>query len=231
MSAKFHQQTSTHQWTIRRRRESASGRFTVEPKRWSRRLLQTAILELFVDHPVQSSANPIEVQSLRQRLFLLHGIRRAFHDVRGIEARRERAGWEVLECGHELEDFVHHAVHGLDVVKLPVPESIGRDVGSLERVLHEVENLLQAERRKRLSPKTHRALHALLGKDVFVVAVPVGYEQTIIVGVEARHFTTDFVVRGVASPLLSGARLDVARNIPRLSPCARGPACRADRRR
>jgi hypothetical protein len=33
-------------WTIRWRRESASGRFTVEPKRWSRRLLQTAILEL-----------------------------------------------------------------------------------------------------------------------------------------------------------------------------------------
>jgi hypothetical protein len=35
------------------------------------RLLQPAILELFIDHPVQSGANPIEVQPFRERLFLL----------------------------------------------------------------------------------------------------------------------------------------------------------------
>ena len=41
---------------------------------------------------------------------------------------------------------------------LPVPEGVGGDVGPLEGVLHEVEDLLQAQRRERLGPDAHRAL-------------------------------------------------------------------------
>ena len=38
----------------------------------------------------------------------LDALDRAFHDVRRVEARRERARRKLLECRHELEDLVHH---------------------------------------------------------------------------------------------------------------------------
>ena len=67
---------------------------------------------------------------------------------------------------------------------LPVPEGVGGDVRSLERILHEVEDLLQAQRGERLGPDAHRAVRALLGEDVLVVALPHADEQAVVVGVE-----------------------------------------------
>jgi hypothetical protein len=80
----------------------------------------------------------------------------------------------------------------LDVIELPVPESIGRDVGSLERVLHEVENLL--------------------GENVFVITVPVGHQQPIVVGVEepvAGAFRP-VIVRSAPTDVAQELRLIVA---------------------
>jgi hypothetical protein len=59
-------------------------------------LSNPAILELLFDHLVQSAANPIEVQLMPQPSVLLKTVERAFHDVSGVEARRERARREVV---------------------------------------------------------------------------------------------------------------------------------------
>ena len=107
-----------------------------------------------------------------------------FHDIRRVKRRRGGARWVVLERRGELEDVVHHAVHASHVVDLPIPEGIGRDVGPFVRVLHEVEDLLQAQRRERLGPDTHRPFLALLREDILVVAFAHGDEQAVIVGVE-----------------------------------------------
>src|SRR6185436_13147208 len=57
---------------------------------WMRcQLLHSALLDLLLDHPVQVAANPVDIQPLRQRLLLLHGVQCGFHDVCRVEARRE----------------------------------------------------------------------------------------------------------------------------------------------
>ena len=109
---------------------------------------------------------------------------RISHDIRRVKARRGGARWIVLERRGELEDVVHHAVHASHVVDLPIPESIRRNVGTFVRVLHEVEYLLQAQRRERLGPDTHRPFLALLRKDILIVALAHGDEQAVVVGVE-----------------------------------------------
>src|SRR5580698_11414623 len=78
------------------------------------RLFGSALLKLLFDHPVKSGANPVEVQSLFQPLVFLEAVERTFHDVRGVEAGRERARRELLECRHELEHFIHHSVSAPD---------------------------------------------------------------------------------------------------------------------
>ena len=60
----------------------------------------------------------------------------------------------IVLSGPSPKEFVNATRHVTfaetpPVVDLPIPESIGRDIGTLERVLHEVEDLLQAERRLR----------------------------------------------------------------------------------
>ena len=70
------------------------------------------------------------------------------------------------------------------MVDLPVPEGVGCDVRPLERVLHQVEDLLHAQRGERLRPETHRPFLALLGEDILVVALAIGHEQTVVVGVK-----------------------------------------------
>ena len=123
----------------------------------------------------------------KARLQLLLGFdhtQRVFHDIGRVEARWDGARRVVLERRGELEDVVHHAVHASYVVDLPIPEGVGRDVRTLERVLHQVEDLLQAQRRERLGPDTHRPFLALLGKDILVVALAIGHEQTVVVGVK-----------------------------------------------
>src|SRR3984957_14193955 len=109
-------------------------------------LFDAALLELLFDHPVQIAADSLDIQTLDQRLLLLDTVHRAFQDVSRVEAGRERAWRKVLERRHELEDLLHHPVGRADVVELPVPEGVGGEVGSLKRVLHQVEDLLQAKR-------------------------------------------------------------------------------------
>jgi hypothetical protein len=65
-----------------------------------------------------------------------------------------------------------------------------------------------------LKPATtfHRALHALLGEDVFVVTLPKGDQQSIVAGIEvivARAFGA-VVVRGTTVHGLQEGRLIVA---------------------
>ncbi len=69
-------------------------------------------------------------------------VQRLFHDVGGVERRREGARREILERRRELEDLVHHPVGGPDVVELPIPEGVGRDVRPLVGVLEQVVDLL-----------------------------------------------------------------------------------------
>ena len=66
-----------------------------------------------LEYPVQGTTN-LNPQHF-PRLVVIH---RAFHDVRWVEVRWERARREVLERRHQLEDLVHHAVRRLDVVQL-----------------------------------------------------------------------------------------------------------------
>src|SRR6478609_1039574 len=106
------------------RRPSSAGPPVGEPESMRRRLPASALLELLLDHTVQVAANPLEVQPLRQRLLLLHGVQRGFHDICRVETRRERPWREFLECRHELKDFVHSAVDPSNVVELPIPERI-----------------------------------------------------------------------------------------------------------
>ena len=119
-----------------------------------------------------------------QLLLGFNDAERISHDIRRVKARRAGARRVVLERRGELEDVVHHAVHASHVVNLPIPESIGRNVGTFVRVLHKVEDLLQAQRRERLGPDTHRPFLALFRENVFVVALAHGDEQAVVVGVE-----------------------------------------------
>ena len=82
----------------------------------------------------------------------------------------------------------------------------------LERVLEDVEDLLQTECRERLRPYFHRARGSLLGKDVLVVSLPESHEQSIIVRIEetvARALEA-VVVGGTATDGLQKRRLVIA---------------------
>jgi hypothetical protein len=61
--------------------------------------LQSATLDLLLDDRVQPRTNLIDVHSLGQRPLLLDAVHHAFKNVRGIEARRERAWREILGIG------------------------------------------------------------------------------------------------------------------------------------
>src|SRR5580704_18117064 len=104
--------------------------------------MQPALLKLLIDQLVQSCANPVEVQTLRKGLLLLEGVERTFHDIRRVEAGRERAWWKVLERRHELEYLVHHPVDTSDVIKLPILDGVGGYVSPREWVLHHVKKFL-----------------------------------------------------------------------------------------
>jgi len=86
----------------------------------------------------------------------------SFEDRRGHEARRKRTRRKLVERFGEPEHLVHRAIHGTDLVELPVPEGVGRNVGSLERVLEQIEGLLQSQLREGLRPDSHRAAESLL---------------------------------------------------------------------
>ena len=70
------------------------------------------------------------------------------------------------------------------MIEVPVPEGVGSDVRALVGVLHEVEDLYHPQRGEGLGPYAHRALLALLGEDVLVVALPHAHEQPVVVRVE-----------------------------------------------
>jgi hypothetical protein len=57
------------------------------------------------------------------------------------------------------------------MIELPVPEGVGRDVRPLERILEQVKYLLQAKLDEGLGPDAQRSSQALLGVDIFVVAL------------------------------------------------------------
>ena len=99
----------------------------------------------------------------------------------GLKLGGKERGGNSLNVVDEGEDVVHHAVHAADVVDLPIPEGVGGDVGPFERVLHDVEDLLQAERREWLRPDAHRSFLALLGEHVFVVPFPHRHENAVVV--------------------------------------------------
>jgi hypothetical protein len=77
------------------------------------------LLDLLVDHPVQPAPDPLEIQSLGQRLPLLHGVQSGFHDVCRVEARREGTRRKFLEGRDELEHL-----DLADVVQVPIPEGV-----------------------------------------------------------------------------------------------------------
>ena len=56
--------------------------------------------------------------------------------VAGLKLGGNERGGNSLNVAANCEDLVHHAVHAADVVQLPVPEGVRRDVGPLERILH-----------------------------------------------------------------------------------------------
>ena len=73
-------------------------------------------------------------------------------------------------------------------------------------ILHEVVDLLQAQRREGLGPHAHRALHALLGEDVLVVALAHADEQAVVVGVK------ELVAGALDAVVLAGRAFTVVRN-------------------
>src|SRR5882672_9461252 len=96
----------------------------------------------------------------------LHVLERLFHDRRWHEARRERTRRKLLKGLHELADLFHRAIDLTDMIEVPVPVSVGRDVGPLERVLEQVVDLLQTQLGKGFGPDLHRSGRALLGVDI-----------------------------------------------------------------
>jgi len=85
------------------------------------------------------------------------------------EAGRLVAWRKLLEGHHEGADVVHGAIDLPDVVELPVPEGVGRDVGALERILQQIENLLQAQFGEGLGPDAERSGQALFGSGGTIV--------------------------------------------------------------
>src|ERR1700722_425976 len=152
----------------------------------------------WADAPAQPMANPRLTKKMAARCtrllsvmrFLtstgaplsLNLLERLFHDRRRHEARRERTRRKLLEGLHELADLFHRAIDLTDMVEVPVPVSVGRDVGPLERVLEQIVDLLQPELGEGFGPDLHRAGRALLGIDIFVVALAQGHEQPVVVG-------------------------------------------------
>ncbi len=67
-----------------------------------------------------------------------------FKDRGRYETRWERPRRKILEGHDEGADVVHRAVDLPDMVELPVPECVRGDVGPLERILKQVEYLLEA---------------------------------------------------------------------------------------
>ena len=74
----------------------------------------------------------------------------------GTKLGGNERGGNSLKRHHERADVVHRAVDLPDMVELPVPEGIGRDVGPFERVLKQIEDLLQTQFGEGLRPNLHR---------------------------------------------------------------------------
>ena len=124
----------------------------------------------------------------------------------GLKLGGTERGVYSCEGRGELEDFFHYAVHASDVVDLPIPEGIRGEVRTFERILHDVENLLQAKGGERLGPESHSAVLALFGENILIVTLPHGHEKAVVVGVK-------IIINGALVPLLLAALpLTVVRN-------------------
>src|SRR3954469_25206832 len=99
-------------------------------------LPDSALLELLLDHLVYARADPVDAPGALSGPgpVLLDVVQRFFHDVCRHETRREGAWRKLLESQRKLEDVVHRAVYLPDMVDLPIPEGVGRDVGPFEGI-------------------------------------------------------------------------------------------------
>src|SRR6185369_14199721 len=101
-----------------------------EPAPMQRSSPDPTLLQLLIDHLLYARADPVDASGALSGVgtAVLDVVQRLLHDVCRHETGRERARRKLLERQRELEDVVHRAVYLPDMIDLPVPEGVRRDV-------------------------------------------------------------------------------------------------------